>query len=52
MVKHPLKEHVVRLLEEELEICHLRFENITPALHIIGVYLDVEVEVNNNCSRL
>ena len=35
MVKNHLKEHVVRILEEELEIIHLRFENITPALHII-----------------
>ena len=42
MVKNHLKDHVVRIPEEELEIIHLRFENITPALHIIGIYLDVE----------
>ena len=42
MVKNHLKDHVVRIPEEELEIIHLRFENTTPALHIIGVYLDVE----------
>ena len=42
MVKNHPKDHVVRIPEEELEIIHLRFENMTPALHIIGVYLDVE----------
>ena len=42
MVKNHLKDHVVRIPEEEFEIIHLRFENINPALQIIWVYLDVE----------
>ena len=42
MVKNHLREGVIRIAEEELEIVHIRFENTTPALNVIGVYLDVE----------
>ena len=42
MVKNHLREGVIRIAEEELEIVHIRFENTTPALNVVGVYLDVE----------
>ena len=42
MVKNHLREEVLRIAEEELEIVHIRLENTTPALNIVGVYLDVE----------
>ena len=42
MVKNHLREGVIRIAEEELEIVHIRFENTTPPLNVIGVYLDVE----------
>ena len=42
MVKNHLREGVIRIAEEELEIVHIRLENTTPALNVVGVYLDVE----------
>ena len=45
LVQNHLREDVIRIAEEELEIVHLRFENTTPALNVIGVYLDVEANL-------
>ena len=43
LVHNSLRQHVIRVPDEsQLECVHLRLNHTTPALNIIGLYLDVE----------
>ena len=43
LVHNSLRQHVIRVPDEsELECVHVRLNHTTPALNIIGLYLDVE----------
>ena len=43
LVHNSLRQHVIRIPDEsELECVHVRLNHTTPALNIIGLYLDVE----------
>ena len=43
LVNNSIRQHVIRIPDEsELECVHIRLNHTTPALNIVGLYLDVE----------
>ena len=43
LVHNSIRQHAIRIPDEsDLECVHIRFNHTTPALNVIGLYLDVE----------
>ena len=42
LINNDIKDNVLRVGEEDLELVHLRIDSCVPPLNIVGTYLDVE----------